>query len=94
MSCHQIDPLKEALISAGFNDINVSVVALKKKIPEAEVFARAMVFGNPLADQITRRGGDPEKLVDTILQELHREFGADPGTMPLQAIFFSAKKPG
>jgi hypothetical protein len=31
--------------------------------------------------------------VDSILQDLNREFGADPGRMPLQAIIFSARKP-
>lgn len=93
MSCHQIDPLKEALIEAGFSEINVAVVALTKEIPKAAVFAHAMVFGNPLADQVRQRGDDPEKLVDAILQDLHREFGSDPGRMPLQAIIFSARKP-
>jgi ubiquinone/menaquinone biosynthesis C-methylase UbiE len=92
MSCHQIDPLKEALIGAGFGEINIAVVPVTKEIPEAKGFARAMVFGNPLADQVRARGSDPEKLVDAILQGLHREFGADPGRMPLQAIMFSAKK--
>jgi hypothetical protein len=28
-----------------------------------------------------------------IVQEFRREFGADPGRMPLQAIMFSAQKP-
>lgn len=94
MSCHQIDPIKESLITAGFTEINVAVVPLEKEIPNAAVFARAMVFGNPLADQVRARGGvEPEQLVDAIVQELHREFGADPGRMPLQAMIFSARKP-
>lgn len=93
-SCHQVDPIKEALIAAGFTDINASVVALEKTIPNAATFARAMVYGNPLLDQIRERGGvDPDKVVEAILRELHREFGADPGRMPLQAILISARKP-
>jgi ubiquinone/menaquinone biosynthesis C-methylase UbiE len=92
-SCHEIDPVKESLVEAGFSNIGVAVVSLEKEIPKAAVFARAMVFGNPLADQVRARGGEPEKLVDTILHDLHREFGADPGHMPLQAIMFSARKP-
>jgi ubiquinone/menaquinone biosynthesis C-methylase UbiE len=93
MSMHQIDPTKEALIAAGFDDITISVVPMTKAIPKAADFARALIFGNPLADQVKQRGGDPEKMVEALLEGLHREFGSDPGRMPLQAIFFSARKP-
>jgi ubiquinone/menaquinone biosynthesis C-methylase UbiE len=90
---HQIDPIKESLISAGFTDINVAVVSLKKEVPDAAVFARALVFGNPLIDQIRARGGvDPDQIVDALTLALRQEFGADPGRMPLQAIVFSANK--
>ena len=34
-SYHQIDPIEESLIGAGFTDINVAVVSLKKEIPDA-----------------------------------------------------------
>jgi ubiquinone/menaquinone biosynthesis C-methylase UbiE len=93
-SCHQIDPIKESVIAAGFTDFSAAVVTLDKEIPEAASFARGLVYGNPLIDQVQARGGvDPERIVEAILHELHREFGADPGRMPLQAIIFSAKKP-
>jgi SAM-dependent methyltransferase len=92
-SCHQIDPIKESLITAGFIDIDVAVVRLQKEIPDAALFARGIVYGNPLIDQIRTRGGvDPERVFDAVMQDLRREFGADPGRMPLQAIVFSAKK--
>jgi ubiquinone/menaquinone biosynthesis C-methylase UbiE len=92
-SYHQIDPIKESLIDAGFTDINVAVVSLEKEIPDAAVFARGLVYGNPLIDQIRARGGvDPDRIVDALTQALRREFGADPGRMPLQAIVFSASR--
>ncbi len=92
-SCHQIDPVKELLIAAGFSDIGIAVVAFEKEIPDATIFARGLVYGNPLIDQIRSRGGvDPEIIVDAMVQALRREFGADPGRMPLQAIVFSATK--
>jgi SAM-dependent methyltransferase len=93
VSMHQIDPTKEALGAAGFGNINIAVIGITKVIPKASAFARALVFGNPLAGQVQQRGGDPEKIVDAVLEELHREFGSDPGRMPLQAIIFSAVKP-
>ena len=92
-SCHQIDPIKELLIAADFSDIGIAVVRLEKQIPDMALFARGLVYGNPLIDQIRTRGGvEPELIVDALLQALRHEFGADPGRMPLQAIVFSATK--
>jgi SAM-dependent methyltransferase len=92
-SCHQIDPVKQSLIEAGFTGINAAVVSLDKEIPDVAHFARAAIYGNPLIDQVRARGGvEPELVVDALVQEYRREFGADPGRMPLQAIFFSATK--
>jgi ubiquinone/menaquinone biosynthesis C-methylase UbiE len=92
-SCHQIDPIKESLISAGFTDITVAVVALEKEIPDAGHFARGLVYGNPLIDQIRARGGvNPDQVVDALAHALRAEFGEDPGRMPLQAIIFSASR--
>jgi SAM-dependent methyltransferase len=92
-SCHQIDPIKESLIEAGFTGINAAVVSLDKEIPDVANFARAAVHGNPLIDQIRSRGGvEPELVVEALAREFRREFGADPGHMPLQAILYSATK--
>ena len=92
-SCHRIDPIKESLLAAGFTDFNASVVSLQKSVANSAALARGIVYGNPLIDQIRVRGGDPERVVEVVLQELRREFGPDPGHMPLQAIMFSATKP-
>ena len=92
-SCHQIDPIKELLIAAGFDDLGIAVLRLEKVIPDTASFARALVYGNPLIDQIRARGGvEPELIVDAILKRLRREFGADPSRVPLQVIVFSATK--
>ena len=93
-SCHQIDPIKELLLEAGFVDIIVAVIGLQKTIPDVANFARAVVHGNPLIDQIRARGGvEPDEVVGAVAQQYRREFGADPGRMPLQAIIFTATKP-
>jgi SAM-dependent methyltransferase len=92
-SCHQIDPIKELLIAADFRDIGIAVVRLEKQIADMPLFARGLIYGNPLIDQIRTRGGvEPELIVDALLQALRHEFGIDPGRMPLQAIVFSATK--
>jgi ubiquinone/menaquinone biosynthesis C-methylase UbiE len=93
-SCHEIDPIKLALQDAGFADIAIAVVPLQKEIADIGVFSRAMVFGNPLVEQVRTRGGDPEKVVAVIGEALRREVGDKPGRMNIQAIVFSARKPG
>ena len=82
----------ESLIAAGFADIAVEVVRFEKAIGDGSPLARGLVFGAPLGDQIRARGLDPEKVMQAILTEFHREFG-NPGKMPLQAMVFSATRP-
>jgi ubiquinone/menaquinone biosynthesis C-methylase UbiE len=91
--CHEIDPIKESLIEAGFGAIDIAVVKHEKEITDLPAFARGLVHGNPLIDQIEARGGvDPEDVVNVMSQAISNEFGADPPRMPLQAILFSAIK--
>ncbi|QWG24224.1 class I SAM-dependent methyltransferase [Bradyrhizobium sediminis] len=91
-SCHQIDPIKEMLLAAGFDDLGIAVVRLNKAIADTAGFAQALVYGNPLIEQIRARGGvEPQRIVGAMLQAVRREFGD--GRMPLQAIVFSATKP-
>ena len=92
-SCHQIDPVKELLIAAGFADIGIAVIGQERELPDVAQFARAAVFGNPLIDQVRARGGvDPERIVEALAEEFRREFGGNPGRMPIQAIVFSAAR--
>jgi ubiquinone/menaquinone biosynthesis C-methylase UbiE len=94
-SYYQIDPIKEALIEAGFRGIDIAVLMLDKEIQDATLFARGMIYGSPIIDQIRTRGGvDPDLIVDAVAQALRKEFGANPGQMTLQAIIFSASRCG
>lgn len=92
-SLAEIDPNKEALIDSGFTEVRIEVLSRTKQIPDVAAFARGAIFGNPLAEQIRERGIDPEKVHEALTQEFRREFGAEQTKMPLQAIFFSARKP-
>ena len=94
-SYYQIDPIKEALIEAGFRGIDIAVLTLDKEIQDATLFARGMIYGSPIIDQIRTRGGvDPDRIVEAVAQSLRKEFGANPGQMALQAIIFSASRRG
>jgi ubiquinone/menaquinone biosynthesis C-methylase UbiE len=90
---HQIDPIKEALLDAGFTDIVASVVSIDKEVPDAGAFAHGLIFGNPVAEQIKSRGVDPKTIRAAVAKALIRDFGPDPGRMRLQAIVFEARKP-
>jgi ubiquinone/menaquinone biosynthesis C-methylase UbiE len=93
-SSHRIDPIKDGLSAAGFTGLRIAVLSLEKIIPDVAAFARALVFGNPLIDQIRARGGiDPERVVADLMEALPREFGSNPTRLPLQAIVFEAKRP-
>ncbi len=91
-SCHRIDPIRDAVAEAGFIGFEAAVVRLDKEIPDAAEFARGLVYGNPLIDQVRARGGvEPERIVEALVDDLRREF--EPGHMPLQAVMLSARKP-
>ncbi|HUZ91682.1 MAG TPA: class I SAM-dependent methyltransferase [Methylocella sp.] len=92
-SYHQIDPIKESLMDAGFTDITIGVIRQDKEIPDMTLFAQGLVYGTPAIDQIQARGGpDSDRFVDAVAQALRQEFSADHGRLPLQAIVFSATK--
>ena len=64
-----------------------------KIIPNVSTYARAVVLGNPLIDQIRARGGvDPERVIEALAKALPREFGTAPTRIPLQAIVFEATR--
>ena len=65
-------------------------IRLKKKIADPEGFARGLVYGNPLIDEIRARGGvDPETVAAAVLDALMETFGPEDMTMPLEATIFT-----
>jgi ubiquinone/menaquinone biosynthesis C-methylase UbiE len=90
---YPFEPIKDSLVEAGFTDITAAVVRRTKEIPDAASFARGLICGSPIFEEIRNRDLEPEPIVDALAREFRREFGADPGRVPLQAIVFSAKRP-
>jgi ubiquinone/menaquinone biosynthesis C-methylase UbiE len=92
-SYHRIDPIKDSLDAVGFSDLRIAVLSLKKTVPDVATYARALVLGNPLIEQIRARGSvDPEWVIKALAEALPREFGTDPTCIPLQAIVFEARR--
>jgi hypothetical protein len=77
----------------GFSDLRIAVLSLNKLVPDVATYARALVLGNPLVDQIRARGSvDPERVIEALAEAIPREFGTDPTRIPLQAIVFEARR--
>jgi len=72
----------------GFEDIAIEAVNLVKEI-DYPLFARGIVYGNPLFEEIQDRDGDPYEIMVAVEDALKAEFGT-PGTMPLRALFVRA----
>ena len=90
---HLIDPIKESLSDAGFVNIRVAVLSIEKEIQDISSFARGIVYGSPLVDQIRVRGGvHPDRIVEALAEALRREFGAERTQIPLQTISLEAGK--
>ncbi len=88
-SYHDPEAISDSLLSAGFDSVTTEHVAITSKITSASVFARGLIFGNPVFEEITLRGGDPEEVFETVKQTLETQLG---DSMPLQALVVQALK--
>jgi SAM-dependent methyltransferase len=90
---YKIDPIRDALADAGFPELNVAILRIEKETADLASFARALVHGNPVIEQIRARGEvAPDRIAAALTEALLQEFGRDPSRIPLQAIIFEARK--
>jgi ubiquinone/menaquinone biosynthesis C-methylase UbiE len=82
--------IEESLTDAGFSEIRVESLNITAEIPSSTDFATGLIFGNPIFDEITSRGGDPERVRSAVSEALERQLGA---TMALRALLIVAEKP-
>jgi hypothetical protein len=77
----------------GFSDLRIAVPSLNKLVPDVAIYARALVLGNPLIDQIRARGSvEPERVIEALAEAIPHEFGTDTVRIPLQAMVFEARR--
>ena len=77
--------------AAGFATVEHEVLAFKKLVKDVGGFAHGLVNGNPLVDEIAKRGGSSEKVARKIETRLRAAFG-EPPMMPLKSNLFTARK--
>jgi len=56
---------------------------------DADLFAKGIVDGNPLREELLERGIEPASVCNRMSQALRDQLGK---SMPLQAIFVTARK--
>lgn len=87
------DKVRADLAAAGWRDVRHETIRLRRKIADPEAFARGLVFGNPLIDEIRNRGGvDPETVATAVRRALEVTFGPTDMTMPLEATMFTCTR--
>ena len=69
------DEIRELVTSAGFSQVIVERSALKSEIVSARDFAKGLVFGNPLYEEVTARGGDPAEVCQALEETIQRDMG-------------------
>lgn len=82
--------IEKSLTDAGFSEVGVERLDITSDIPSSTEFATGLVFGNPIFEEITSRGGNPDSIRAAVSEALDRQLGA---TMPLQALVIVARKP-
>ena len=84
---HDTKLISASLKTAGFDRVTINAKEIVSDIPSASDFAQGLVFGNPVYEEIVKRGGDPEEIRGSIERKIAQTLG---NSMPLQAIFFHA----
>jgi SAM-dependent methyltransferase len=85
-----VDPLRRLAQECDFGAYSVDVVPHEALVSSWTDFATGLILGNPVADQIRSRGGDPAAVQAAAVRALEAEFGPAPTTMPIQALFHRA----
>ena len=82
------------LAAAGFDPIRHETLGIEKQVQDWTLFARGLVFGNPLVEEIQNRGTvTPDDAMAEIEAQLQARFGPAPALMPLQSTVYSARNP-
>jgi SAM-dependent methyltransferase len=93
-SYHDPQAVRADLQAAGWTMVEHETIALRKTVEDTAGFARGIVFGNPIIEEIRQRdGADVDEFVRAMIAEFHNRFGPEPFAMPLEATVFVAQRP-
>ena len=86
---HDPDIVREDLRASGLTDVDHVEVRQERVVTDLAGFARGLVFGNPVIEEILGRGGDADAVMQRVHQRLSERLGAEPATMPLKITVFT-----
>jgi SAM-dependent methyltransferase len=86
----EVDPLRNLAQESGFGRVTIDVVPHDAPVASWERFADGLIVGNPVSDQVRKRGGDLDALVREAERRLTDEFGPGSTTIPVQTLFYRA----
>ena len=89
----KIDEVKQLLMQAGFEEIEISVLPKQSYSKTARHVALAYIQGTPACLQITKRGGLVEDIVEIVANDIAEEFGALDIKAKMQAVVFEVSHP-
>jgi SAM-dependent methyltransferase len=90
---HDPDVVCADLASAGLQNVEHQELSRQRTVTDLAGFARGLVYGNPVVDEIITRGADPDDAVSLVLHGLVDRLGPEPATMPLKIHVFTCKIP-
>ena len=80
------------LDSAGLTDATAETVEFLKPIIDLDAFARGIVFGNPIYDEISNRDeGDPAMFMAHVKERFEATWGTTDPKVPLKATVYSSR---
>ncbi len=89
---HDPDVVLADLANAGLENSSHEELSHERTITDLEGFARGIVLGNPVVDEIKTRGGvDPVDAVNLVHTRLKERFGPAPAKMPLKIGVYTAQ---
>jgi ubiquinone/menaquinone biosynthesis C-methylase UbiE len=92
-SLHDQAALRKMVLTAGFAEINLSVVSRVGESPSSKDAARGLVYGNPLITAIREQDVvDAETVVNEIDRAVAIELGVAPARGKMQAIVITARR--
>ncbi|PHS25346.1 MAG: ubiquinone biosynthesis protein UbiE [Robiginitomaculum sp.] len=91
---HYNDPgqIRMDMEKAGFSSVKVEQRKIRKAVPSLDAFAHALVFGNPLCQEVQMRNGDADAMVARLQQALLKEYGQSAPVLELNVLFVTGQK--
>lgn len=69
------DEIRDLVLEAGFENVGIDKPSIISRIASARGFARGLVFGNPLYQEVLSRGGNPEDICVELEEVIKKDMG-------------------